>query len=118
MQAIEKIKSINKESITSANNNIFTWNAHGDRYLAKKDRIDYSTLFLIHSIINSNKEKMSRQVITEQTKKGMPNTLYEIAKEIGQSLVINTDQAGNMKKSTQKKEVKTRIKKNMQKKTN
>lgn len=46
----------------------------------------------------------------------MPNTLYEIAKEIGQSLVINTDQAGNMKKSTWKKEVKTRIKKNMQKK--
>ena len=118
MQAIEKIKSINKESITSVNNNIFTWKAHGDRYLAKKDRIDYSTLFLIHGIIKSNKEKMSRQVITEKTKKGMPNTLYEIAKEIGQSLVINTDQAGNMKKSTQKKEVKTRIKKNMQKKTN
>lgn len=60
MQAIEKIKSINKESITSVNNNIFTWNAHGDRYLAKKDRIDYSTLFLIHGIIKSNKEKMSR----------------------------------------------------------
>lgn len=32
------------------------------------------------------------------------------------SLVINTDKAGNMKKSTWKKEVKTRIKKNMQKK--
>ena len=54
MQAIEKIKSINKESITSANNNIFTWNAHGDRYLAKKDRIDYSTLFLIHELDDMN----------------------------------------------------------------
>ena len=44
-----------------------------------KERIEYSTLMLIHSIINSNKERIS--IILEQRKKGIPNTLYERAKE-------------------------------------
>ena len=48
-----------------------------------KGRIEYSTLMLIHSIINSNKERISQKVILEQRKKGMTNTLYEKAKEIG-----------------------------------
>ena len=38
---------------------------------------------LIHSVINSNKERISQKVILEQRKKGMTNTLYEKAKEIG-----------------------------------
>ena len=45
-----------------------------------KERIEYSTLMLIHSIINCNKERIS--IILEQRKKGIPNTLYERAKEI------------------------------------
>ena len=49
-------------------------------------QLSYSTLMLIHSIINSNKERISRKIILEQRKKGMPNTLYERAKEIGQSI--------------------------------
>ena len=44
----------------------------------------------------------------------MADTLYERAKEIGQSIGMNTDQAGKMKKSTWKREVKTKIKKKVQ----
>ena len=42
-----------------------------------KERIEYSTLMLIHSIINSNKDKISQKVILEQRKKGIRNTLHE-----------------------------------------
>ena len=65
---------------------------------------------LIHSIINSNKERISQNIILEQRKKGMPNTLYERAKKIGESIGMNIDQAVKMKKSTWKR-VKTKIKK-------
>ena len=45
---------------------------------------------------------------------GMTNTLYERAKEIGQSIGMNIDQAEKMKKSTWKKDVKTKIKEKIQ----
>ena len=61
-----------------------------------KERIEYSAPMLIHSIINSNKERIS--IILEQRKKGMPNTY----------------QAGKIKKSTWKREVKTKIKEKIQ----
>ena len=79
-----------------------------------KERTEYSTLMLIHSITNSNKERISRKIILEQIKKGMPNTLYERAKEIGQSIGMNIDQARKMKKLTWKREVKTKIKEKIQ----
>ena len=44
----------------------------------------------------------------------MPNTLYKRAREIEESIGMNKDQAGKMKKSTQKREVKTRINKKVQ----
>ena len=58
-----------------------------------KERIEYSTMMLIHSIINSNKERISQKIILEQRKKGMTNTLYERAKEIGESIGMNKDKA-------------------------
>ena len=45
-----------------------------------KEEIEYSTLMIIHSIINSNKERISQKINLEQRKKGMTNTLYERAK--------------------------------------
>ena len=51
-----------------------------------KERTEYSTLMLIHSIINSNKERISQKVILEQRKKGMPKTLYERAKKLERTL--------------------------------
>ena len=58
-----------------------------------KERIECSTLMLIHSIINSNKERISQKIILEQRMNGMTNTLCERAKEIGLSIGINIDQA-------------------------
>ena len=63
-----------------------------------KERIEYSTLILIHSIINSYKERISQKIILEQGKKGMPNTLYERAEEIGEGIGMSTDQAVKMMK--------------------
>ena len=84
-----------------------------------KERIEYSTLMLIHSIINSNKERISQKIILEQRKKGMPNTLYDRGnKEIGQSVGIIIYQAVKMKKSAWKSEVKPKIKKKNTTRTN
>ena len=94
MQAIEKIqnqslKKILQLPVTTPSTGLLMetgiWPA--------KERIEYSTLMLIHSIINSNKERISQKTILEQRKKGMTNTLYERAKEIGQSIGMNIDQA-------------------------
>ena len=65
---------------------------------------------LIQSIINSNKERTSQKIISEYGKKGMTNTLYERAKEIGEGIGLKIDQAEKMKKNTWKREVKTKIK--------
>ena len=51
-----------------------------------KEIIEYTTLILIHSIINSNKERMAQKIILEQIKKEMPRTLYKRAKEIRESI--------------------------------
>ena len=61
-------------------------------------------------MINSNKERISQKIILEHRKKGMTNTLYERAKEIGEGIGLKIDQAEKMKKTTWKREVKTKIK--------
>ena len=48
----------------------------------------------------------------------MPSTFYKRPKEIGESIGMNIDQAVKMKKSTWKREVKTKIKKKNTTKTN
>ena len=58
-----------------------------------KERIEYSTLMLIHNIINSNKDRILQEIIFEQRNKGMLNALYERAKDIGESIGMNIDQA-------------------------
>ena len=63
-----------------------------------KERIEYSTLMLIYSIMNSNKERISQTIILEQKKNGMPNPLYERAKEIVESIVMNIDPQKKKKK--------------------
>ena len=75
MQAVEKIqnqslKNILQLPVTTPSTELVMetgiWQA--------KERIEYSTLMLIHGIINSNKERVSRKIILEQKKKGTPNT--------------------------------------------
>ena len=115
MQAIEKIqnqplKKILQLPVTTPSTELLMETA----IWPAKERIEYSALMLIHSIINSNKERISQNIILEQRKKGMPNTLYGRGKEIGQSIGIIIGQAVKMKKSTWKREVKPKIKKKIQ----
>ena len=92
----KNIKSI-KENIASASNNTFNWVANGERYVwPAKEIIECSTLMLTHSTININKDRISH-IISEQRKKGMLNTLYERANEMGGSIGINIGQAGKWK---------------------
>ena len=53
-----KIKPVIKENITTLSSNTFNWIANGDKYMASKERIEYSILMLIHSIIKNNKERI------------------------------------------------------------
>ena len=48
--------------------------------------------------MNSNKERISQTIILEQKKNGMPNPLYERAKEIVESIVMNIDPQKKKKK--------------------
>ena len=64
MQAIEKIQNQSTPS-TGLLMETGTWPA--------KERIEYSALMVIHSIINSNKERISQKIILELRKKGMIN---------------------------------------------
>ena len=45
----------------------------------------------VNSIIDRNKESISQKIILGQRKKGMPNTLYDRATEIGKSIEWNID---------------------------
>ena len=94
MQAIEKIqnqssKKILQLPVTTSSTGLLMETG----IWPEKERIEYSTLMLIHSIISRNKERISQKIILEQRKKEIINTLYEIAKEIGESIRINIDQA-------------------------
>ena len=96
VQAIEKIQnqSLNKTlqlPVTKPSTGLLMLMETG--IWPAKERIEYSTLMLIHSIINSNKERISQKIILEQRKKGMTNTLYERARDIGESIGMNIDQA-------------------------
>ena len=57
--------------------------------------------------MNSNKVRISQKIILEQKKKGIPNTLHDRGKEIGQSIGIIIDQAVKMKKINMEKRSKT-----------
>ena len=67
MQAIEKIqnqplKKILQLPVTTPSTELLMETA----IWPPKERIEYSTLMLIHSIINSNKERISQKIILEQ----------------------------------------------------
>ena len=117
MQAIEKIQNQSSKKILQLPvTTSFTGLLMETGIWPEKERIEYSTLMLIHSIISSNKERISQKIILEQRKKGIINTLYEIAKEVGESIRMNIDQAEKIKKINMEKKVKTKIKGKIQQK--
>ena len=70
-------KSITDEHTTSAITTPSTGLLKETGIWPTKERTEYLTLMLIHSTIDSNRERISQKIILEQRKKGMPNKLYE-----------------------------------------
>ena len=58
-------------------------------------RIEYSTMMLFHSVMNSDDERISKKIIEQQQKEKLNNAMYERVKE----LEINIAKVGEIKKS-------------------
>ena len=63
-----------------------------------KERIEYSTMMLFHSIMNSDDEQISKKIIEQQQKEKLKNTMYERVKDIAKELEINIAKVGTIKK--------------------
>ena len=54
-----------------------------------KERIEYNTMMLFHSIMNSDDERIQKKIIEQQQKEKLKNTMYERVKDIAKELEIN-----------------------------
>ena len=50
-----------------------------------KERIEYSTMMLFHSVMNSDDEWISKKIIEQQQKEKLKNTMYERVKDIAKN---------------------------------
>ena len=77
-------------------------------------RINYATLMLFHSVINSN-NRPATDIVLQQEKSNLPNTFYQRVSEIGRLLDIDTrsDAIKGKRKSEWKKMCKERIQKSV-----
>ena len=77
-------------------------------------RINYATLMLFHSVINSN-NRLATDIVLQQEKSNSPNTFYQRVSEIGRLLDIDTrtDAIKGKRKSEWKKMCKERIRKSV-----
>ena len=55
------------------------------------DRINYASLMLFHSVINSS-NRLATDIVLQQEKSNLLNTFYERVSEIGRLLDIDKDQ--------------------------
>ena len=74
-----------------------------------EQRINYSSLMLYHNIINSNKDRLVKQIIQEQRAQNHQYTFYEKVGTIAQELNIKLKAAITMKKSEWKRTIKYKI---------
>ena len=62
-------------------------------------RIEYSTMMLFHSVMNSDDERISKKIIEQQQKEKLNNAMYERVKDVAKELEINIAKVGAIKKS-------------------
>ena len=74
-------------------------------------KINYATLMLFHSVINSN-NRLATDIVLQQEKSNLPNTFYQRFSEIGR-LHIRSDAIEGKRKSEWKKMCKERIQKSV-----
>ena len=77
-----------------------------------KERIEYSTMMLFHSVMKSDGERVAKKIIEQQQKEKLKNTMQERAKDIAKELEINIAKVkvGAIKKSTWKRLVNYKMK--------
>ena len=77
-------------------------------------RINYASLMLFHSVINSSK-RLATDIVLQQEKSNLPNTFYQRVSEIGRLLDIDirSDAIKGKGKSEWKKMCKERIRKSV-----
>ena len=63
-----------------------------------RERIEYSTMMIFHSIMNSDNKRISKKVIEQQQKEKLKNTMHKRVKDITKELEINIVKVGSIKK--------------------
>ena len=71
-------------------------------------------MMLYHSIINSSKDKFTKQIIQEQIAQNHQNTFYEKMRTIAEELNIKLEAAVIMKKSEWKRTIKYKFQSKIQ----
>ena len=64
-----------------------------------RKKIEYQTMMMYFSLINSDNKRLAKLVIQQQRKYTMPNTLYTKVRQISNTINVNIDQANIIKKS-------------------
>ena len=81
-------------------------------------RIQYSTMMLCHNIMNSDCKRVARNILAEQAKSNHKNTMISKVKQIAQEIGWKIKNVENMSKFKWKKQVKGKIGKSIEERTN
>ena len=82
-----------------------------------KEYLQYSTMMLYHSIINSEEERITKNIVKEQRKYNLQQTFYSRVHSISKETGVDIKAAEKLRKSAWKKLIKQKIKGNIQKRT-
>ena len=80
-----------------------------------KEYLQYSTMMLYHSIINSEEESVAKNIVKEQHKYNLQQTFYSRVHSISKETGVDIKAAEKLRKSAWKKLIKQKIKENIQK---
>ena len=71
--------------------------------------INYIALMLYHNIINSSKDRLTKQKIQEKRAKNHQNTFYEKVRKIAEELNIKLEAPVTMKRSERERKIKDEV---------
>ena len=71
-----------------------------------KEYLQYSTMMLYHSIINSEEERIAKNIVKEQRKYNLQQTFYSRVNSISKETGVDIKGAEKLRKSAWKKSIK------------
>ena len=81
-----------------------------------KEYLQYSTMMVYHSIINSEEERIAKKIVKEQRKYTLQQTFYSRVNSISKDTEVDLKAAEKHRRSARKKLIEQKIKGNIQKK--